>query len=144
MQWKTYSFLYIGFALVFLYFQIFQFSNASYPRSTYILWVLISIGSSILTKPNSCLVVALWGNIIFIVINSTRIFPENTVTAPCYMFTLLTSVIVRYNFQMQVNKNEYLTIITSAKSILQFDLLPPWRKNVTYILSSTKLKPISY
>ena len=106
--------------------------------------VLISIGSSILTKPNSCLVVALWGNINFIVINSTRIFPENTVTAPCYMFTLLTSVIVRYNFQTQVNKNEYLTIITSAKSILQFDLLPPWRKNVTYILSSTKLKPISY
>lgn len=72
----------------------------------------------ILTKPNSCLVVALWGNIIFIVINSTRIFPENTVTAPCYMYTLLTSVIVRYNFQMQVNKNECLTIITSAKSIL--------------------------
>lgn len=81
----------------------------------------------------SCRYLVLWGNLSSLIQPEVSRKTQLQLLATCCRLTLLPSSIVRYNFQMNVNEKESLTILPFVSFILQFDLLPLWRKNVTYV-----------
>lgn len=81
----------------------------------------------------SCRYLVLWGNLSSLIQPEVSRKTQLQLLATCCKLTLLPSSIVRYNFQMNVNEKESLTILPFVSYILQFDLLPLWRKNVTYV-----------
>lgn len=81
----------------------------------------------------SCRYLVLWGNLSSLIQPEVSRKTQLQLLATCCRLTLLPSSIVRYNFQMNVNEKESLTILPFVSFILQFDLLLLWRKNVTYV-----------
>lgn len=81
----------------------------------------------------SCRYLVMWGNLSSLIQPEVSRKTQLQLLATCCKLTLLPSSIVRYNFQMNVNEKESLTILPFVSYILQFDLLPLWRKNVTYV-----------
>lgn len=81
----------------------------------------------------SCRYLVLWGNLSSLIQPEVSRKTQLQLLATCCRLTLLPSSIVRYNFQMNVNEKESLTILPFVSFILQFDLLLLWRKNMTYV-----------
>lgn len=81
----------------------------------------------------SCRYLVLWGNLSSLIQPEVSRKTQLQLLATCCRLTLLPSSIERYNFQMNVNEKESLTILPFVSFILQFDLLLLWRKNVTYV-----------
>lgn len=81
----------------------------------------------------SCRYLVLWGNLSSLIQPEVSRKTQLQLLATCCKLTLLPSSIVRYNFQMNVNEKESLTILPFVSFILQFDLLLLWRKNMTYV-----------
>lgn len=81
----------------------------------------------------SCRYLVLWGNLSSLIQPEVSRKTQLQLLATCCRLTLLPLSIVRYNFQMNVNEKECLTILPFVSFILQFDLLLLWRKNVTYV-----------
>lgn len=81
----------------------------------------------------SCRYLVLWGNLSSLIQPEVSRKTQLQLLATCCRLTLLPSSTVRYNFQMNVNEKESLTILPFVSFILQFDLLLLWRKNVKYV-----------